>query len=200
MQNSYEKITNILKKLNTPLAYAIILAIAGAILIIFPESVLSIFFIIAGAIVLAFSVSRLAIDAGENKAGLGYVFKIVTDSLFVALGLALIFWRTALLSMLCRTIGIAMTFWSIYKLYRLSKVEDRSKNRWALKLAATIILLVVGIALLAYPIYPDIMVGIALIVIAARLLIDTKRKSDTNADNAEDGVYYTDDFVDKSDT
>lgn len=199
MQNFKKKILGFLEKLNTPLAYAILLGVAGLLLIILPKEILSIFFIAAGVFVLAFAVSRLLVDTADKSQGFGYVFRIISDSLLIALGLALIFLRTTLLAMLARLIGAVMIAWAIYRIYLLSKVESREK-KWGLRLASSIVLLVSGVALFAYPVYPDIMIGIALIILSFMFFTKIKKfEGMTDEQGNTDGVYYTDDFVDKSD-
>ena len=199
MQNFKKKLLEILKKLNTPLAYAILLAIAGLLLIILPEEVLEVFFIVAGILVSAFAVSRLVVDSADKNHSFGYTLRIIFDAALIALGFSLIFLRTALVAMLARSLGFVMAGWAIYRIYLLSKVDSRGQG-WGLRLASAIVFLVCGIALLAYPIYPNIMVGVALILISAMFFTKIK-KFEIKDDEVpgKDGVYYTDDFVDKSD-
>lgn len=199
MQNFKEKLLGFLKKLNTPLAYALLLAVAGLLLVILPEEVLSIFFVAAGFVVSAFAVSRLVVDSADRSRSFGYTLRIILDAALIALGFSLIFLRTALVAMLARALGFVMSAWAIYRIYLLSKIDSRGKS-WGLKLASAIVFLVSGIALLAYPVYPNIMVGVALILIAAMFFTKIKGFEPKEEEpKGEDGVYYTDDFVDKSD-
>ena len=111
----------------------------------------------------------------------------------------MVFWRSALLSMLCRIVGGILTAFSGYKIHTITKNNENRDTRWGFNLAFTIVLMVVGISLFSYPIFPDIMIGIALVILSVRLILDAKKKDKTENGAADDGVYYTDDFVDKSD-
>ena len=199
MQNLKEKLLGFFKKLNTPLTYSILLALAGLLLIFLPDDVLSIFFIAAGIVVCAFAISRLVVDTTDRGHTFGYTLRIIFDAALIALGFSLIVLRTALIAMLARSLGFVMAGLAIYRIYRLSKIDARGQG-WGLRLASSIVFLVCGIALLAYPIYPNIMVGIALILIAAMFFTKIKKFEVNDGEfQTKDGVYYTEDFVDKSD-
>lgn len=199
MQNEGDKVLELLKKLNTPLALPIILGIIGVLFIVLPISILEIVFVIVGIGLLIFSVAKLAINAKEKQSGVFHTIKIVRDALLISLGFAMVFWRSALLSMLCRIVGGIISAFSGYKIYGLTRHNEKRDTRWGFTLAFTIVLMVVGISLFSYPIFPDIMIGIALVILSVRLILDAKKKDGKENDNADDGVYYTDDFVDKSD-
>ena len=202
MHNLKQKLSDLLKKLNTPLTLSVIFAVVGLLFIFLPLAVLEIFFIILGAIILILGSVELGLELKREKRGLHHTLGIVKSVLLMVLGGSMIFFRGGILVMLCRAVGGVMLGFGIFMIVKLARASGNRDTKWGLSLAGAITLTAIGGALLSYPIYPGIMLGIAFLVLAVKFVLDSRKNKGGggSATDGEDGVYYTDDFVDKSDS
>lgn len=200
MQNLREKIANILRKLNTPLAYAIVSAVSGAALILLPAAALTILFAIIGAALLIFGAIGLTLECVERNGGIFHTLAIIKYALIIMAGGSMIFRGVYLLIPFSRILGAGLLLFTIVHLRSLYYNRGNGFIYYA-DTALTALLAVAGALLILTPHSHSIFAGAALLLLSIKLFFDiwrTRRKRSADKDNGTDGVYYVDDFVDKS--
>ena len=108
--------------------------------------------------------------------------------------------RSGFAEAICAALGLYIVITSALRLYRASGVIPSRRNKsWLADVILSVLLIIFGLWLMIYPLWPGVMVGTTLTVFGIELIgqastSNTKRKEET-----DDGIYYVDDFKDKSD-
>ena len=192
-----QKLFEFLRKLNTPLAYAIALIIIGALFILLPSAVLDILILLFGVLLILFSLIRITIYVSDKRGGV-ISFELLTDILLGICGVALTSMQSGVTHLICRVLGLIISLYALAKLLRHSKTVQIRDRRFWLTAAVYIALVVVGLWLGFFPLWPKVMAGIAALILAGKFIhdyIETKRDAHGKMEN---GVFYTDDFEDKT--
>ena len=197
MQKLREKLTNILRKLNTPLAYAITSAIAGLLLILLPQTALAILLAIIGVIFLAFGVLGIIAESSEEYIGIFRTIALIKYTLIVIAGACMVFRGQYLLIPFCRILGAGILLYTIVHLRALYFLRGKEATFY-IDTILSVILTIAGVLLILTPHSHAIFAGAALLLLSAKLFFDIFGKGKRGKSNASEGVYYVDDFVDKS--
>lgn len=192
-----QKLFSFLKKLNTPLVYSAFLILFGLLFIFLPKGVLDILILIVGVLMILLALVRLTITVSDNRRGTVSI-ELLSDILIGILGIALTAMQSSVAHLICRVLGIVISIYALVKLLRHSrKVETRDKSFW-LGASVYIALVIVGVWLGFFPLWPKVMTGIALLVLAGKFIYDEIEKRRDAHGKMENGTYYTEDFEDKS--
>lgn len=192
-----QKLFEFLKKLNTYPVYVTTLIIFGALFILLPSAVLDILILVLGVLVILFALVRITITVSDNKRGTVSI-KLIADILLGIAGVALTSMQSGVTHLICRVLGMIISLYALAKLFRHSKGAHTRDRKFWLTAALYIGLVVVGLWLGFFPIWPKVMAGIAALILAGKFIhdyIETKRDAHGKMEN---GVYYTDDFEDKT--
>ena len=206
------KVQEFLRKLNNPVVYAIAFSIIGIAFIALPPEILDIAIAVIGAIILLFGMLNVAfIGYGEPRIIFVSILRsgaLIRASVEMLFGLSLILIRSGVSERICDVLGILISLYSLYKLFRISIRFSRKNARTVLEIIAYMLLFGIGSFILIFPYYPRIMAGIAMLAIGAKLLTNILARSagaprdsdkpDTGSGRSSGTDYYTDDFVDKS--
>lgn len=195
-----QNVLKFLKKLDTPLTYAIASLVAGLAFLLLPTLVLDILLVATGACVTLLAILHLAIDLAERGARPFLMLEVIRDIMFAVVGVSLCVLRSDISDTVCRLLGGIITLYTLFRLYKLSGVTEHERAWWA-ELIITIVIAVFGAWLMLFPVYSQIMTGVALLIVGAKFFIEAwKRKAPKKPKGGTDdnGDYYTDDFVDKT--
>ncbi len=192
-----QKLFSFLKKLNTPLVYSAFLILFGLLFIFLPKGVLDILILIVGVLMILLALVRLTVTVSDSRRGTVSI-ELLSDILIGILGIALTAMQSSVAHLICRVLGIVISIYALVKLLRHSRrVEARDKSFW-LGASVYIALVIVGVWLGFFPLWPKVMTGIALLVLAGKFIYDEIEKRRDARGKMENGTYYTEDFEDKS--
>lgn len=192
-----QKLFAFLKNLNTPLVYSLLLILFGALFIILPSEVLDILILIVGVALILLALVRLTITISDSRGGTLSI-DLITDILIGISGVALIAMQSSVAALVCRVLGVIIALYALVKLLRYSRAEEKRDIRFWLGASLYIALVVLGIWLGFFPLWPKVMTGIALLVLAAKFIYDEFERRRDARGRMENGAYYTDDFEDKT--
>lgn len=192
-----QKLFAFLKKLNTPLVYSLLLILFGALFIILPSEVLDILILIVGVALILLALVRLTITISDSRGGTLSI-DLITDILIGISGVALIAMQSSVAALVCRVLGVIIALYALVKLLRYSRAEEKRDIRFWLGASLYIALVVVGLWLGFFPLWPKVMTGIALLVLAAKFIYDEFERRRDARGRMENGAYYTNDFEDKT--
>lgn len=201
MHNFLLKALNFLKKLNTPLTYAIISATFGLALLFLPDGALSVLFILCGVILAFFGTVGLWVVIRGDDRSIFQRIGIVKYGLLTAVGVSLAITRTYISPVLCHALGLGIAIWSAVRIYTLYHTKGQRDAKYYIDTILTSTLAIFGVLLFITPTNLYLFSGIALILLSAKLIFDmcmARAKASNNRKSGDDGVYYVDDFVDKS--
>lgn len=202
MHNFLLKVLNFLKKLNTPLTYAITSALFGVALLCLPSGALSVLFILCGTILTFFGVVGLVVVANDSDRSIFRRIGIVKYGLLTAVGVSLAITRTYISPPLCHALGLGIAVWSAVHIYILYHTREPRDVKYYIDTILTSALAIFGVLLLITPTYLYILTGVALLLLSAKLIFDmciARANTNKGTEAKDDGIYYVDDFVDKSD-
>lgn len=191
-----QRLFEFLKKLNTPLVYSALLILFGALFIFLPSEVLDILILTLGVLMILLALVRLTVTVSNSRGGTLSV-ELITDILIGIGGIALTAMQSSVAHLICRVLGVAIAIYALVKLIRHSKPRQRDKRFW-LGASVYIALVTAGLWLGFFPLWPQIMTGIALLVLAGKFIYDEVEKRRDARGKMENGTYYTDDFEDKT--
>lgn len=198
-----KKVMSFLKKYNTPLTYGIILLCFGLAFIFVPAGVLDWLVAIAGVFTVFVSGVKLAelLDKYKAAAIPFSIPEIIKSALFLFFGITLIVLRSGFAKAICALLGLYLIAASVLNLIKSQAVPVPKRSAsWIIDIVLSVLLIILGLWLVVYPLWPGVLVGIALTVFGAELIgQESTRRKKENKGSLEDGIYYTDDFKDKSD-
>ena len=198
-----KKFLSFLKKHDTPLTYGVIFLVFGAAFIFVPEPVLDWLIAIAGAFVIFVSAVKLGVLLDEHKKETHPFFaaEVIKDALLLFFGIMLIVLRSGFAEAICAVLGVYILLTSAIHLYNASNAPlSRRGKSWVFDIVLSVLLILFGLWLIVYPLWPRVLVGITLIIFGAELVGQASTlKKEEKKDRLEDGIYYTDDFTDRSD-
>lgn len=192
-----QRLFEFLKKLNTPLVYSALLILFGALFIFLPSEVLDILILTLGVLMILLALVRLTVTVSNSRGGTLSV-ELITDILIGIGGIALTAMQSSVAHLICRVLGVAIAIYALVKLIRHSKPEQKRDKRFWLGASVYIALVTAGLWLGFFPLWPQIMTGIALLVLAGKFIYDEVEKRRDARGKTENGTYYTDDFEDKT--
>ncbi len=192
-----QKLFSFLKKLNTPLVYSAFLILFGALFIFLPKGVLDILILIVGLLMILLALVRLTITVSDSRGGTLSV-ELLTDIIIGIGGIALTAMQSSVAHLICRVLGIAIALYALVGLLRHSKAEEKRDRKFWLTASVYIALVTLGLWLGFFPLWPKIMTGVALLVLAGKFIYDEIEKRRDAHGKMENGTYYTDDFEDKT--
>ena len=197
------KLLTFLKKYDTPLSYGVVFLLFGAAFIFVPDMVLDWLVAIAGAFTVFVSAIKLAVLLDEHKRESRPFFpvEIIKAALLLFFGIMLLVLRSGFAEAICAVLGVYIVLCSGIHLFNASSAPVSKRGKaWMFDIVLTVLLLLFGLWLTVYPLWPGVLVGITLIIFGIELIAQEsgKRKKE-DKDSHGDGVYYTDDFEDKSD-
>ncbi len=200
MQFPLIKILNMLRKLNTPLAYAIFSAVFGLALLFLPDGAVAILFMVCGVILALFGTMGIIVTASDKDT----VFRtigIIKHALLIAIGISLYLTRTYISPPLCHAIGLGIAVWSLVQIYSIHHKSGTRDAFYYIDVVISSILAILGVLLLITPTYLHILAGITLLLLSIKLafnIYQKRREKGNHRQDGENGVYYINDFVDKS--
>ena len=109
--------------------------------------------------------------------------------------------RSGFAEAVCTLLGIYIVFCSAVHLFNSTSIPSYKRGKaWVFDVFLSILLILFGLWLIVYPLWPSVLVGVTLIAFGLELIgqASSLRKRDGKSDS-EKQVYYTDDFEDKSD-
>ena len=188
-----------LKKFDTPLVWGIASAVFGVCFILLPEKVLDILLLITGIHVIALAVLRLISLLTRPSRTVSFIISVVINAIVLLFGITLATARSGYAYSICTTLGAYLGVLSLFRLVTAHRVapSERDKNWW-INTAISITMLVMGLWLVIYPVWPKILAGVALLVLSAEFLLRAKGHIRSGmADAARD--VFEGSFTDRSD-
>ena len=194
-----EVILEKLKKFDTPLVWGIAAAIFGVCFIALPPSVLDIILIITGILVIALAVLRLIVLLSRPSRSLPFIISTAINAIILLFGISLVGSKSGYAYSICTTLGAYLTVLSLFRLVTAHRIAPDSRNKiWWRNTVASIIMMVMGLWLVVYPLWPKILAGVALLLLSAEFLLRAKGHGSSGiADAARD--VFEGSFVDRSD-
>ncbi len=201
MQNFRYNVLKILQKLNTPLAYAIISAVFGLALLLLPRAALVILFAALGGVFVALGIVGIVAAAADEHTGIFQRLNIIKYALLTVAGASLIFRGAYLFIPFSRVLGGGVLLWSGVHLRNIYHTKDKGGISFYIDTILTAFLTVMGAILLLTPHLHYIFAGATLLLLSVKLFFDLYRRGKPAKEKRPDesGVYYVDEFVDKSD-
>ncbi len=193
-----KKILDFLKKYDTPLTFGVILLAFGISFIFTPDKILDWLVLLGGTFIIVISLLKITVLVESHDRSVMFVLAVLKECLYIVFGIMLIILKSGFASAVCSVLGIYITVSSILHLLKVASLPKSLRSvSWTADLLLTIALIVLGLWLTFFPLWPKILVGVAMIALGIELIGRTPL--DKKSDESESGVYYTDDFVDKSD-
>lgn len=203
MQKFLRKILEILRKLNTPLTYTILSAALGLSLLFLPPPAAAILFSILGGVLALFGAAGLILTLSDNTGGLIRTLSTIKYLVFIAIGASLILGGAYISPSLTHALGLGLSAWMAAHIFALHHRLGQRGIIYYVDVVLSSILAVFGVLLLITPSHLYTLTGITLLFLSVKLGLGiyTERASKEKAEqeDEQDGVYYIDNFVDKSD-
>ena len=188
-----------LKKFDTPLVWGIAAAVFGVCFILLPEAVLDVLLLITGILVIAIAILRLISLLTRPSRSISFIISTVINVIVLLFGISLATSRSGYAYSICTTLGAYLALLSLFRLVTAHRIPASGRDRtWWRGTVISALMLVLGLWLLIYPLWPKILAGVALLLLSAEFLLRAKgRGSSGIADAARD--VFEGSFVDRSD-
>ena len=199
MEIQMEAFLEKLKKFDTPLAWGIAAAVYGICFIALPSHVLDIILLITGILVIALAVARLIVLLARPSRRFSFIAALVINALVLLFGISLTNGGSEYSGSICATLGTYLALLSLFRLVTAYRIpaEGRSKIWWRNTIMA-VVMLVVGLWLVVYPVWPKILAGVALLTLSVEFIIRAVGHGPSGIAEAARDVFEGS-FVDRSD-
>lgn len=194
------KILNFFEKLNRPETYGVLCILFGVAFLFLPAAALDVLLLVAGLSVTAAGIVRLSVVFSDRDGSVFFGVKIIREAILIFLGVSVAIIRTGLTRTVVSGLGIYVAVWSVLRLISVVSVPRVAKDReWWCATILSVILIVLGLWMAIYPIYTNILTGVALIVKGIELITKGKRgKKGGGSNDGSSTDYISTDFRDIS--
>ena len=197
--------------------YSIALVIVGIAFIALRGTALDVSLIVVGAAFALVGMSGiiltlLAPDHAPISSLFGYG-AILRSSVALLFGILLITVRSAIPSVVCNALGAALIFYSLFRIARpLHRLAPRTRE-WYIESIIYSVLAVYGLFMVLFPLWPNVIGGIAMVLVGAKWIYDDLRKHKSGNKSGKNSTrvspsrrpskkngsdIYSNDFIDKS--